>query len=252
MLSRDLMKFLTDFRLCVALLTRIPLPHLPNDAFARQSQAAWAYPLVGACVGSVAILMGQFALTVSLPVSIAAMVVIACQVIMTGAMHEDGLADTADGLWGGWTRERRLEIMKDSQIGSYGVLALILGVSLRWSALTLLFPTHPAAVITAAALSRGLLPPIMALIPHARDAGLSHSVGRPSPNTAIWAAVIGLTVALLCSGWAAVISAVIAIGAVTAIVAIAWHKIKGQTGDILGAAQHLAETAILLVLVTMI
>ena len=129
---------LRDILLALVLLTRLPLPRLPDSAFARQAKAAWAYPLAGLAVALPACVLGALALAAGLPAGPAAGLVMTVQVLLTGAMHEDGLADVADGFWGGFTRERRLEIMKDSRIGAYGVLALVLILILRWSALTAL------------------------------------------------------------------------------------------------------------------
>ncbi|MFT7596440.1 MAG: adenosylcobinamide-GDP ribazoletransferase, partial [Paracoccaceae bacterium] len=133
----------SDVAVAFVLLTRLPLPTLPDHAFARQAHAAWAFPLVGLVVALLAGGMGWAALRLGLPASIAAGLVLGAQIMLTGAMHEDGLADTADGLWGGFNADRRLEIMKDSAIGTYGVLALILSLGLRWAALTLLLPISP-------------------------------------------------------------------------------------------------------------
>ncbi len=107
-------------------------------ATARGALAAWAYPLVGVVVGGLGAVTGALALWLGLPAPLAAGLVLLAMIAVTGALHEDGLADTADGFWGGWDRARRLEIMKDSQIGSYGVIALILSLGLRWSALGVL------------------------------------------------------------------------------------------------------------------
>ena len=101
--------------------------------------------------------------------------------ITTGAMHEDGLADTVDGLWGGWTRDRRLEIMKDSHIGTYGVLALIVSAGLRWSVLAGLLTLGAGPVVAIAVLSRASMPALMAALPNARGDGLAHKVGAPPP-----------------------------------------------------------------------
>lgn len=235
-----------DLGVACALLTRLPLPGLPNAAFARQARATWAFPIVGALVGLIAAAAGLAALGFGLPAAVAAGVVLGAQIIVTGAMHEDGLADTVDGLWGGWTRARRLEIMKDSAIGTYGVLALLLSVGLRWTALATLLPLGGEAVIAAAILSRAVLSPIMAALPHARSEGLSHRIGRPDRHAV--AACLLIAVAL---GWAligpVIIGALFCASLPVALIAIiARARIGGQTGDILGAAQQLAEIGILL------
>ena len=230
----------------LGLLTRLPLP----DYQARGPEAGWSWPLVGLILGVIAALAGYIALSFGLPASLAALIVVGVQIICTGALHEDGLADTADGLWGGWTRERRLEIMRDSRIGSYGVIATVLALMARGVALTLLMAEgYCAALIVAGVLSRGILPGVMALVPNARQDGLSRGVGRPSHRIAGVAAALAVVLALIFAGGTA-ISAVIAVLVITCITAlIARARIGGQTGDILGAIQVLAVLAVLFVIV---
>lgn len=236
----------SDIVLAISLLTRLPAPARDHS---RSAAAAWAYPLVGLLVGGIAGAVGLLAVWCDLPTPLTALLCIAVLAIVTGAMHEDGLADSADGLWGGWTREARLEIMKDSHIGTYGVIALILAVAARWVALWLLFEIGTGsalcALLTGAVVSRAAMPTLMATLPHARATGLSHGVGSvPQPAAATaWAIAAGL--GLILSGGAAFWAALWA-GAVTLILArIARRKIGGQTGDILGAAQQVTEIAVL-------
>lgn len=239
-----------DLPVAFALLTRLPLPPLPDAGFARQARAAWAFALVGAVVALLAGGIGWLALLAGLPGAAAAGLVLLVQITATGAMHEDGLADTADGLWGGWSVERRLEIMRDSAIGTYGVLALILSLGLRWVALDVLLEGPPGAglatLIVAAAVSRGLMPAVMTALPHARKTGLSHSVGRPGWKVSGVAAGSGLAIALAVCGIAALVPIGLACIGVAVVALTARAKIGGQTGDILGACQQVAEIAVLL------
>ncbi|MHA6262417.1 adenosylcobinamide-GDP ribazoletransferase [Arenibacterium sp. CAU 1754] len=238
-----------DFVVACLLLTRLPLPRLPDQAFAHQARAVWAFPLVGLLVGALAASAGWAALAIGMPAGVAAGVILSVQIILTGAMHEDGLGDTADGLWGGHTPERRLEIMKDSAIGTYGVLALLLSLGLRWIALTALVPLGLGTVVAVAALSRAGMPTVMAALPHARSSGLSHHVGAPSGAIAGIAIALGGAIALALCGPAILAPTVAAGSAVLALALIARAKIGGQTGDILGTAQQLCEVALLLGLV---
>ncbi|ASM72801.1 MULTISPECIES: adenosylcobinamide-GDP ribazoletransferase [Roseobacteraceae] len=238
-----------DVIVALALLTRLPLPHAPKTAFARQAQAAWAFPLAGLAVALAAALVGWIGMALDLPTPITAGLMLTTLVLTTGAMHEDGLADTADGLWGGFDAVRRLEIMKDSRIGTYGVLALGLGTGLRWVALSATLAVGVGPMIAAAVLSRGLLPALMTLMPHARRTGLSHQVGRPDRNVALAALGMAVVLALVFAGWGVIWALVLAALAVAALAALAHRKIGGQTGDILGAAQQVAELVILLVLI---
>lgn len=248
--DRDTATFRTsDVATALALLTRLPTP---GGDHTRSSQAAWAYPLAGLVVGTIAALTGAIATGLGLAAAITAGLILIAGVLTTGAMHEDGLADSADGLWGGWDPARRLEIMKDSQIGTYGVLALILSFGLRWTALTMLIDTgqFAGAILAAAVLSRAPMTALMCALPHARSDGLSHSTGKATLRAAQIAASLALILGLLCIGLT-VIPVAIAIMLTTIIIAlIAKAKIGGQTGDILGATQQVSEIIALIVLTT--
>lgn len=222
-----------------ALLTRLPVPdHAPRGA-----SAAWAWPLVGAVLGMLAAMALAIARSIGLPDGVAAAVALATLAVMTGALHEDGLADTADGFFGGQSRERRLEIMKDSHIGSFGTLALILVTLARWSALSALCATGGAtvALVATGALSRAPMVALMAGLPNARSTGLSRTVGRPGRNTAILAAGLACLVGVLAVGWTTLWLALGLVALALGISAVALRKIGGQTGDVLGASQQLAD-----------
>lgn len=235
-----------DIIAAIGLLTRLPVRVDTARAVARGARAAWAWPLAGVLVNTLAVAAATIVLWCGLPAGIAALVLIAVQIAVTGAMHEDGLADSLDGLWGGWDRTRRLAIMKDSQIGTYGVLGLTLSVLLRWLlwSLLLMVTLWPVA-LAVGALSRLPMIGLSYALPHARDGGLSRSVGRPGATTLALAAVCALGIGALTLGWA-VIPVGLVLCAVTAVWGlIARAKIGGQTGDILGASQQIAEIAAL-------
>lgn len=226
------------------LLSRLPLP---QRAFSG-ARSVWVWPLVGAVIGAAAGLAAWAGTVAGLPPGVTAAAVMAVTTLLTGAMHEDGLADSADGLFGGWTPERRLEIMKDSRIGSYGMLALLITGLARWSALTVLIAAPSALLILIAAggLSRAPMAMMMALMPNARKGGLSAGTGRPSlPRTALCCG-LALAIALTALGPAAFPLILAAILPAVAMAALAQRRIGGQTGDILGAAQYLGETAVLI------
>ena len=247
MSKTDKFPVLTDIGVAFALLTRLPLPPLPERSFDNQARAVWAFGLVGAVVGAMAAAAGWLALTSGLPVAAAAGLLLVVQIMTCGALHEDGLADTADGLWGGATRERRLEIMGDSRIGTYGVLALILSLGLRWVAIGVLLKTGSLLVIVASsALSRALVPLVMSALPPARATGLSRQVGRPGWGVSAGAAVVAAGLAVAAIGAYAVLPIGLAMIGVVTLALIARAKIGGQTGDILGAAQQVAEIVLLL------
>lgn len=241
-----------DVLVALGLLTRLPLPSssFPTQDTRPASHAAWSYPLVGVLIGLLGAAAGWAALGMGLPAGAAALMVLLIGFLSTGAMHEDGLADCADGFWGGWTRDRRLEIMKDSQIGTYGVLALMMSVGLRWSALTAILTGdgYLAALLCAAVVSRAAMVWVMYALPHARDTGLSRHTGRPPRAPMLIALAIGV-IATVGSNPAYIVG-VLCAATVAAVAAalIARSKIGGQTGDVLGATQQLVEISVLLVL----
>ncbi|MEP2640540.1 adenosylcobinamide-GDP ribazoletransferase [Roseobacter sp.] len=239
-----------DILLALTLLSRLPMPHLPTAAFENGSRAVWAYPIAGAIIGCIVAAIGAAAMGLGVPSGFAAGVMLGAGMVITGAMHEDGLADTADGFWGGFTVQRRLEIMKDSHIGTYGVLALLVVSGLRWMAYAALLPSGVVPVIAAAALSRAGMPCLMAGLPHARTDGLSHSVGRPGAVPVAIGFALAASLAGLCVGGVA-LPAVVAVVVVSALMgALAVRKITGQTGDVLGATQQLCELTVLAVLIS--
>ncbi|HHH89434.1 MAG TPA: adenosylcobinamide-GDP ribazoletransferase [Aliiroseovarius sp.] len=231
----------------LALLTRLPVPEGQFDPDRPVAAAAWCWPLVGALIGLVSGLVGLISLWLGLSAGLAAGLTLASSIGLTGALHEDGLADTFDGLWGGQDRARRLEIMHDSRIGTYGVLALVLSVGLRWSALvTLIGAGHLlAAAVTSAALSRVPMALIMARLPNARTSGVSVGAGRPG-SRGLWLALgLALGLGAVLVGFCVVKAALWAAAPVLVLAAVARARIGGQTGDILGASQQLAEIAAL-------
>jgi adenosylcobinamide-GDP ribazoletransferase len=244
MISRDSQTLVTDLVGGFGLLTRIPLPLTA----APRPDACWGWPLVGLVVAGLGAATGGVAVACGMPAGPAAALVLVVQALLTGGLHEDGLADTADGLFGGRDKARRLEIMKDSRIGSYGTLALLLVTLLRWSALAVVLAQgHWGAVLAAGAISRVPMAALMAGLPNARGSGLSAMVGQPSQGAAFAAGVLAVVLALVFAGSAAVPMALLAGAAAWGLGAYAKARIGGQTGDILGASQQLAEAAVLLV-----
>ena len=116
----------------ISLTTRIPVkPDFINHTDSK-TDTSWAYPIVGIILAIPISILGYILLTLGFDSGVISAVLIITLIFLTGAMHEDGLADTSDGFWGGWNRDARLEIMKDSRIGTYGVIALIFSILLRW------------------------------------------------------------------------------------------------------------------------
>ena len=237
-----------DALAALGLLTRIPVPFATPRA-----NGAWAWPLAGLAVGMVLALMAAPAEWLGLAPAFAAILVLATGAVLTGGLHEDGLADCADGFWGGRGRARRLAIMKDSRIGSYGMLALVLVLMMRWQALTMILE-HDAwqSLIAAAILSRAPMAALAAALPNARGDGLSQSIGRPDRRTALRGIGLALILALVLAGGAGLAMALWAGLAALAVALVARAKIGGQTGDVLGASQQLAEAAALTTAATLL
>ncbi|MEO0903463.1 MAG: adenosylcobinamide-GDP ribazoletransferase [Pseudomonadota bacterium] len=239
-----------DLPAALGLLTRLPITVDSTRAMERGAASAWAYPLVGVVTGVILAAATALMIWVGIPSAIIAGLVLAGAVIITGAMHEDGLADSADGLWGGWDKVRRLEIMKDSHIGVYGVCAIGLSLLIRWVALVVIVSLglYWVAFIAAGAVSRASMVVLMGILPNARDGGLSKTVGRPA-HTTVWLAVaIGAGFAVICGYPWVILTAALA---ASTCALIARAKIGGQTGDVLGATQQVTEITTLVTIVTM-
>ena len=238
----------TGFAVATAFLTRIPVARRGGGA-GRLADAAWAFPLVGAGVGAVAALAFLLAQLVGLGDWPAALSAVLAAIALTGALHEDGLGDTADGLIGGQDRDHALAVMRDSRLGTFGVLAIVLSVLLRTAALARIGDAvHSGlALIAAHAASRGALPVAMRVMAPARADGLGVEAGRPGAPAAIAAVTISVLTSLAAFG---PIRGAIALGAAGAAVfaagALAQRRIGGYTGDVLGAFQQIGEIVVLL------
>ena len=232
---------LRDVATALIWLTRLPLRAVVPVPLAR---AVWAFPVVGLVVGLCGAAVLWAAQAVALPPLTAAFLALAAMAMVTGALHEDGLADYADGC-GGTSRARALEIMRDARIGSYGVLALLLVVAIKASALSGL---GIAALIGAAAVSRAGMAAGLRWLPPARADGLGRQAGRPDAGR-VWLA-LGLGAALLLPcGLGPALAGIAACGVAQLMIARhALRRLGGQTGDVLGAMQQLGEAATILAL----
>lgn len=241
-------QFLDDIGLSLVFFTRL---RLPSSDFGGRSlaDAIWAAPFAGVAVAIIGALVYAIASGLGVAAGPAAALTLAATMLATGCLHEDGLSDIADGFWGGRTRDRKLEIMRDSRIGAYGAAALGVSLLIRWSALSeLAGPGHVfLALLAAHAASRGLFGAFMHLLPPARADGLSAGAGSVAVETATIGAALG-AVTLLALGLGGAIVALILLGLLfTAFRALCLSQIGGQTGDTVGALQQLGEIAVLLV-----
>ncbi len=239
--------------------SRLPLPALPgeNDPHAAPDLArlmpavSLAGLVLGGLAGAVLIIAAGL-----WPPAVAAILCVAAAVIMTGAFHEDGLADTADSL-GGRSVEQRLAIMKDSRIGTFGASALILGLGLRVAAIAGLLAAAGAgrtalALAAAGAISRTAALILAAHLPPARADGAAHAAGVPTPEGFGRACLTAAAIALLTwpvAGFGGVIVALlVAAGLAVAAERFAMRHVGGQTGDLAGATQQVVEIAVLMAL----
>ncbi|WP_350333680.1 adenosylcobinamide-GDP ribazoletransferase [Coralliovum pocilloporae] len=248
----------------VRFFSRLPVPDRFGNPQAMPAfeRGAGVVPLAGLLIGLLPAFTLWLGLTLSLPPLSAAILAIIVQLFLTGALHEDGLADVLDGFWGGMTRERRLEIMKDSRVGSYGVLGLVASLILKTSLLAGLAESASpvmspgiAALLYLAAfpVSRGPMVWLWHRLGNARASGLSHDAGRPDRLSALSAAGLSVAVgvipiAFVTSG-GAILGLILAFAVAFACASVARRKIGGQTGDVLGACQQCCELAYLLGLV---
>lgn len=237
--------------LCAAtqFLTRLPVYRLCNPARGALAGTVWAFPLVGMLVGGVggALFAGAAALGIS--TALAAVLAVAGQVLLTGGLHEDAAADLADGFGGGGSKEAKLRIMRDSRIGTFGVLAVVLLLIGRIAALAAL--ADPllvlAALVGGGALSRAFMAVVMTVLPAARSDGLGAAAGRPDRRRTVTGLVIGCGAALLMLGLiAGTVGLLAGAAAAAAIGGLARRQIGGHTGDVLGACQQAAEIAALI------
>jgi len=231
------------------LLTRVPAGWLIDGrAFPDPARCVWAYPVVGAAVGAGGALVFALGCWLGMPAGLAAVWTLAVMALLTGALHEDGLADLADGFGGGRTAARKLEIMRDSRVGSYGALALILATAVRVAALASLATPERAgaALVVAGALSRaGMAVPVLLLAP-AREDGLGATLQRRvGAATAGWAIACATAACLAPAPAASIgIAALVALG----VSGLARAQIGGFTGDVLGACAVLVDCAVLTLL----
>jgi adenosylcobinamide-GDP ribazoletransferase len=254
-----------DLRTALTFLTRFPLSQfLPeSDRAPDLARATRAMPLAGAAIGLCGGAIYWLSTSLGLTPAISGLLAVGATILATGALHEDGLADSADGLFAGAEPARRLEIMRDSRSGAYGVLALVLSVGLRATALAAIAVQGAAqgagpgaavaALIAAHAVARALPPAVMAWAPLARDDGLAAGAG-PAKSEYAWTALgIGAAFAVVFLGLGAGLVALLAAGLIGfAGFRLARARIGGYTGDILGAIEQLGEIAVLLTAVALI
>ena len=219
-----------------------------RTAFRPLGRAVRVFPVIGALIGLAGGVTYAIAFGLGLPGLVAALIAVAVTALLTGALHEDGLADMADGFGGGRTREDKLALMRDSRIGAYGVLALLLVVAIKVGAVADMKTTGAAVagLIAAGAASRAVMPALMRWVPPSRTDGLSAMAGKPDRDPVWMGIAIAVVISVVLLSWTGIVALLVCgIGALV----IAWlakRQIGGQTGDVLGAAQQVTELLFLL------
>lgn len=233
-----------NLRTAFGLLTTLPVGISEPWQSGDSGRAGIWVPLVGVVIGGLTWLC-WLALSKYIPPPVAGLGALLMWVGLTGGLHLDGLADCCDGLPGSASRERRLEIMKDPHLGAFGVIGLFFVLTLKATALSLLAPSSGLSIVLAATLGRWLILPASRL-PQARPGGMGADFAAGVRPAAVWITAtlpISLAVLLGMQGAFAVLAALIS-GA--ALLRLAWKRIGGVTGDVLGALVEVAETAVLL------
>jgi adenosylcobinamide-GDP ribazoletransferase len=228
----------------VQFLTRVPV-HTPT-AVAHHRVVPWfpvAGLVIGAAVGGIAVGAAEV-----LPVALAATVAVVAGLLITGAFHEDGLADVADAFGGGWTVERRLEILKDSRHGTYGVAALASSIVIRAVAAGSVTGSAAlfASFVAAHTLGRSAAVVALRLAPPARDSGLGVEAARDlRAGPTLLGLAVGIAATVVVTGWWALVLVAAALAATGVVVALSVRKIGGLAGDVLGAVQQVTECVVL-------
>ncbi|MBB3918145.1 adenosylcobinamide-GDP ribazoletransferase [Rhizobium fabae] len=253
--------YAVDTARAVAFLSRIPMPQSMFTGYdGRLGRLVRAFPFAGIVIGFVPGLALLLLLGLRADPLMAALIALSIQALVTGALHEDGLADTADGIGGGKSREQALIIMKDSRIGTYGAIALILSFAIRAAALSALArhssPLAAALAVPAvAALSRGTIAWHWQRLPAAKLDGVAASTGQPDEAAMQFALVAACLLAALLIGPAFGLRPLVASLLATGIAAVAFtafirRQLAGHTGDTLGATQQICEIAAVCALAT--
>jgi adenosylcobinamide-GDP ribazoletransferase len=254
------MDLITDTMRSLAFLSRINIaPRWFEDRGNPLAGSVRGFPLAGVLISLPAAAVLTLCWLLDPGEIVSAILVVATLIITTGALHEDGLADVMDGFFGGNTPERRLEIMKDSSIGSYGTLALILAVLLRVMLLANILdeaglPGTLLVLMATEAVSRGVLVKFWQILPSARRGGVADTAGSPDPSAANFALISASIAGAALFGIAGGPLAIVLAAMLTALMffgfcALCRNKIDGQTGDTLGAVQQLAAITLQLGLV---
>lgn len=226
-------------RQAVGFLTVLGGPAVPTPA-----AGVW-FPAVGAALGGV-LGAAWWASARWWPHAVAAGLVVAADLALTGLLHADGLADSADGLLPHLAVERRLDVMAAPDVGAFGVVALVIVLLLRWAALASM-AARPLVLVALWALSRTVMAVVPAVVTYARGEGLASRFRGASPWPPLVAGAVLSLGAAAVAGWPALVAVAAAVAAALGVVRLAIRRLGGFTGDVLGAAGLVAETVGLIV-----
>lgn len=237
----------TRYLVAQQFLTRLPTPRWIDYEPGGLARAAKYFPLVGLVVGGLSALIWLIVAPV-VPSPVAAGLALGFLILATGALHEDGFADCCDGLGGGANRERALEIMRDSRIGAYGAIGLIMTIGLRWVALSGFdLASGAIALVLASVFGRGAMVALLSYGAYARTEGAARDVKDGVTKSELLIAVI------FCVAVAIIMAGLTGLFALLAVLAgsalwLAWltHRLGGYTGDGLGAAEQIGQIVALL------
>ena len=246
--------FQQDLKVVLAFFTRLPIKS--GEVRRPLAASSRAFGVAGLVIGGLAGMVFWLASLSGLTAPVAAILAVAALILITGGLHEDGLADVADGFGGGWDVARKLDIMRDSNVGTYGMLALVISTGLRVAGYATLFVDGQglfASVALFAAVgcfSRASMPFMMLQLKSVRSDGRAYQAGKPSNNAVrsglLISGISGGVLFLFATGIAGVAAALAGAGlAYYAVARIATRQIGGYTGDVLGSLQQISELLIL-------
>jgi adenosylcobinamide-GDP ribazoletransferase len=237
--------FVRGLHVALTLLTRLPLATRGSDPEALAASVPW-FPVVGALVGLSVSVLYVMAAAVG-PALVAAPIAVIGGVLLTGALHEDGLGDVADAMGGGWTRDQRLRIMRDPRHGTHGVIAVVGSLLIRSAALSSLSGwSAVAALVGTHALGRGAVVLLLGSVPPATEEGLGAAFGRlVTPRVAIVGLASSTLIAFASMGLGATLGIAVAVAATGVVALLAVRAFGGITGDVLGATEQVAEILVL-------
>lgn len=239
---------MASFLTALAFLTRIPVRNAActPEAIGRSTVL---FPLVGVVVGTVNVII-LWGLRRALPSTLTATLIVLTGILLTGALHFDGLADSADGFGGGRRRDDVLRIMRDHQIGTYGAIALIMTLLLQIIAMATLIERDVAGrfLVVAPAASRWAMVLLGRRLPYARsDTGLGRALTDHVRDRDVWGSTaLVLAIAAGVARWSGIVSLAVTFALTAGVGFACWRRIGGVTGDTLGANAVLCETMVLL------